>query len=356
MRMYSVVFLFFALVSMRAFPLTYAQEVIDDISFHHSTGMNIINNKHTITSPYYSETITTNATSAYYDTYMLYEMIYKQFFFSIAPQYKLQESENYLLLKEAEVSYAFNTVIVGVSKTIEPRTLSRHKDYLSVAHRDIGYNDAFSFWKTNVLIPLEFVSIEIGSKFIREEYKLEWEHWDDTLMSNFVYFDTDWKRWSVHTGYAYQYDIDTEQSASHYTFKLLFSYDSIVELYAANLLVQDYNKSTLTWNDYSFVLGTGFSLASAMGLQAEILDVRLDAELIFEEEAYSIAPSLGVVYKIISTNNTLRYHIENDEIVNIASIALNIQAFTFSIYDVYAYDRENGDYNNILGMEVTFDM
>lgn len=183
---------------------------------------------------------------------------------------------------------------------------------------------------------------------------MEWEKWDATTWKSFLYSDLNYKFLFLHLGYAYYFDNATDTQGNNYTGKISLSYKNIVTGYLSNILVQDFSKE-IAWADYMYVPGLDFSLATLLGKDVEIFDLRLNAELIYSEEKYGIAPTLSVVYKALTLSNNTRYVFKDESLYDVISAEVKIGEMALSIFNRLNINYDTEDYNNMIGLELSFD-
>ncbi len=297
-----------------------------------------------------------------FDGYFMYSLFYNAFYLSFAPQFKMRRSQPSVLLKEFLLSYSFNAFEISLGKTKENRYLTSSKDYLTVPGRLVPFNDEFSFWKLSMYMPLEYVSFELGSKLIRENYKFEWKGFDKARSKNYLYVDFDYGGFSSHVGYAYTYDIFKKNHAHDISAKVLYNYEDIIGGYFANLIAFEQDKG-FSLNNYSYTVGVDFSFANAFGKSATNFDVKLNAELMYEKDKYSIAaPRLTFYYDELSLFNVFTYTFGEKSMSNTSAIAYTIGAVTFRVFNKFSYlitkteHYEQKGMINTFGLEVVYEL
>lgn len=319
-----------------------------------------------ISGKYVNKTDERKIFSGNFDGYLMYSLFYNAFYLSFAPEFKMQESKAYIVVREFLLSYSFDALEIGMGKTKENRYLTSNRDYLTVRNRNIAFNDEFSFWKLNMYIPTEYVSVELGSKIIREnDYKFEWKGFDYAFIKPYLYVDFDYAGFSSHLGYAYTYDVAEKIHAHDITGKVFYNHDDIITGYFANLISFEQEKA-FSLEDYSYTIGSDFSFVNAFGKSTSDYDVKMTTELIYEKEKYNIVPRVLFFYDELVFVNTFSYTFDDKIINNRSVIQCTVQTVTFRVFNNFSYRTESKNYNkvnhtkdtlrNTFGVEVVYEI
>ena len=265
-----------------------------------------------------------------FSAYFHYSLFYEGFYFALAPQVKMERSRPGLLLKELLLSYSFDALEISLGKTAETRYLTGSRDYLTVRSRSVPFADDFSFWKLSVYLPLDILSFEAGSKLVRGDQRFEWEGFDEAFSKNYAYADLSYRGISAHLGYAYTYDLGTQNHEHDLTAMLRYAFGDVLAAYQANLLVLRPGRA-VTLDDYSYTAGAEFSPLRALGGGRAGLDLKLFTELIYEKKQHGIAPGVTFYADAFSLSTALFYNFDNKTISNNNRIQYDIDSVSFRL-------------------------
>ncbi|MEM9424399.1 MAG: hypothetical protein AAF975_06400, partial [Spirochaetota bacterium] len=107
-----------------------AREALHQYKVYSKFGSSFTELQKKISTPYHSETVTHKSSVASFDFYLQYSLIYRNFYFSISPEYRFYREENYLRLKGMELQFMGEKFTLSLGKVPEPRMLAQNRDYL----------------------------------------------------------------------------------------------------------------------------------------------------------------------------------------------------------------------------------
>lgn len=288
--------------------------------------------------------------SGAFDARLLYSLHYGPLYFSVIPKFFITPERRVgFIMQEVLVSYGGAHAELSIGKGKETRYLSINKDYLTVNNREIGFLDEFSFWRASALFPMSFVSVEAGVKYIRQDYLLEWDKWNEGISKAYVYSDFYAGDFSAHAGAAVTYDVRNDALGGDYTARLAYDILGYATVYFANLFSTDYNIVTL--DDYSFAVGVQYTPISNVQW-----NVTLSNELWYEAQKITIAPGVLVEFRGLQVSNVFSYNVQSNTIKNNSYIKYKFNALSVEAFNTFSKTLPEDSFANAFGIRVSYEI